>query len=269
MKSLMLVVVAWCVYGSAFAQERQDSTSVYAPIDQVIGVPPPEASEKPRRIVLSDPPSTQELVDLIVDAGGGVIDPFIAIQAITSKGENAVPGLAEILFSDSLFSTPVVAESDSGKTSSGGTQPRKILALFALEAIGTMDAYNAIIRSAIERAEIEIKGAALRAMGGSYYERALEDSTLVPDIGLLHILLMNVDDTTKVEQSLEPLGAIARRGFRRLTGLDLGDLSDSSKEILIDGRLTPLADYREAQWEKIRETLDWSKTEGRFLTHTK
>lgn len=147
----------------------------------------------------------------------GELDPFDVLPHVIARRDSAVQILSEI----------VNAEASSLPTGAGiRTDPTgrraRIYALQCLEGIGTVEAFEAVFAIASTHVDRELQALALRGLAVGFYRGSYQD-IMTPDKKLLHLFLMNVDDTTHVAQLGATVGSIARQGVVNWFGQDPGE----------------------------------------------
>ena len=214
---------------------------------------------------LSATPTLSEINKLFLLATQGKCDPFRTVLLVASKKDNAIPALKKF-----LFQPPGPTKDTSLKEIKN---PNKQYAIYALDAIGSQSAENALITTAQTNPDMEIRGLALKTLANNFYYRtknAAEQGIskgLQPNKGIVYLLLENADDTTYIAGSNEIMGKIAREGIKNWTGDDLGEIPSYSirvKEELKLGMI--MKQYRENWWKKNNDKIVWNKNSKKFDT---
>ena len=226
-------------------------------------------------------PTANDLRTAFISVCKGDTDLMQILPGIKKYGDAVIPSLFELL------DTPPVTPSDS--TPAAGTieipvdststedstqfiqvsaepfrsdNPDEALrqrqswyyAAMAIEGIGTDYAYSSLQRLAKSHQDKDVRGFAMNALSNSYYDKCISDSTR-PDPELLHIFIINIDDTTRVSTLQTTVGSIARGGMLRWTDIDFGQIVQPSAE---------KKKAREAWWQNVGSKMKWNKITGRF-----
>ncbi len=217
-------------------------------------------------LYLSDLPTVQELKRILVATGEGRLDPFLALPAAIGKGDAAVPSLDTVLFSD-----PIVeiihrkvriggGGPDAGSTMDVADTVRlnRLFAAMALEAIGSRASYPVLLSAVQRHDDVDIRGMALRALAGTFHEGERLEK-FIPDKELVHLLLVNVDDTTRVPYLQKSLGQIAREGLIAWLKQDFGEPQGKNRRLrdAKGGDRGSLAEYREEWWQLNASKISW------------
>jgi hypothetical protein len=223
---------------------------------------------------LSSVPSAQELTNAFVSVGRGRIDPFVVLPAIIAKGDTPVPALSTLLFSDSIIQ--VIRYQHLVKASGTDTgyvalpeydtlHPNKLYAAMALEGIGTQASYGVLFQAATQHTDPNVRGFALSALANTFHTSNYLPR-VAPDVELVHLLLKNVDDTTRVPFFQKSFGQIAREGLMNWTGLDMGDPQGLHTKVKVGASLvlTALSDLREQWWQANMKKVAWNTKTGCF-----
>lgn len=275
LQPLLCLVVLLCIVTGALQAQGIDTTKFKA--DPPANVPPPKSflvAGMKDTLWLSDSPTVLELTKVFAAPGKGALDPFLALQAVIAKGDSAVPVLELLLFSDpiaEIITTKILPVSSGGRAEGGEivtsdtVRPNQLYAVMALEAIGTKNAYPALFRAAQMHPNIDVRGIALNALAGTYYDGERLQK-FVPDKKLVHLFLSNVDDTTSVPHLTRSFGQIAREGLINWLGQDFGEPQGAAKR-LHDAKgmdRGSLGDYREQWWSSAASKITWNAGTMRF-----
>jgi hypothetical protein len=206
----------------------------------------------PSTLQLSPTPGTREVVAALLPVARGESDPFVALPRVIELGDSVVPALSTVLSADSCF-----AASEFNHPTIDEVRKTRLFGIASLEAIGTQSAFDVLFGIASSSSELEHRGAALRAIGSSYHTNAYLDFN-TPDKELIHLLILNLDDTTSVRSLQKSIGLMAREGLIAWMNLDPGDPQ---------GQGGPTGQSREAWWQSIRSSLKWDEASRLFRTN--
>lgn len=276
LQRLLCLVVLFCIVTGAILAQGIDTTKFKT--DPPASVPPSKSflvAGMKDTLWLSDSPTVLELTKIFAAPGKGKLDPFLALQAVTGKGDSAVSALELLLFSDPIAEIITTKNHHvPGGTRGEGIEivksdtvrPNHLYAAMALEAIGTKNAYPALYRAAQMHPNIDVRGIALNALAGTYHDGERLQK-VVPDKKLVHLFLSNVDDTTNVPQLAKSFGQIAREGLINWLGQDFGEPQGKSTR-LVDAKGVDrgsIVDFREQWWAANEKTLVWDSGSKMFI----
>jgi hypothetical protein len=220
---------------------------------------------------LSSAPTLGELTRVFAAPLKGGLDPFIALQAVIGKGEDAVAALDSLFWSDpvaELITTkggPGSRRSGELEQRSDTVRPSKLYAVMALEAIGSKGSYPVLFRLAQQHPNSDVRGLALNALATTFHEGDRLQN-FVPDKELVHLLISCVDDTATVPYLAKSFGEIARQGLISWLGQDFGEPQGTTKRLrdAKEGEGETLAEYREAWWRSNASKVAWNRETGKF-----
>jgi hypothetical protein len=224
---------------------------------------------------LSNVPSLFELTKIVAAPRQGGLDPFVALQAVISKGDGGVGALDSLLFSDPIAKI-ITTRLNPATGAAGGegremvisdtVRPNKLYAVMALEAIGSKTSYPVLVHLAQAHPNKDVRGIALNALANTYHEGE-RLQRFVPDKELVHLLLSNVDDTTSVPYLVKSFGQIAREGLITWLGEDFGEPVGKNRNLRdVKGAVSgTTAEYREIWWRQNTSRLSWDGEMRRFL----
>ncbi len=223
----------------------QDSTHV-----------PAEAYSEPARITekyaVSETPSIAELYDVLSRSGGEYKQ---AIGSIARRGDAAVPALVALL--DARF------EAITGENmASVVPPPDKCFAVYALEAIGTPKAADALTNIALTHSDPRVRAFAvdfLENRSADLYKSLHQE----PPLAILEALVFNLGDQQYTPELQSTLAASSQRALQKWLGLDFADASFRKDREAEDIMLTP-AEYAQKWWTEHRSDLVWSSASARF-----
>ena len=205
----MKYLLPWIVLCSAFsfAMAQTDSTSrTPFPGDPSVALPP-----------LLGTPGTREVATLLMPVARGDIDPFVALPMVIERGDSSVAALDSIMRYDGCFATV-----DTGKSDTLFHSKARLFAIICLEAIGTPNAYASLLQIAMNTSNLALRAASLKALGITYHLNGFVDQT-TPNKELIHLLLINADDTTFAPGIYKSVGQIAREGLIAWMNWDVGE----------------------------------------------
>lgn len=239
-----IVTAALIIYSMSLL--AQDSTNVSHPIQPVV----PSPVKGP---ILSTIPTEQELTDLFVS---GEISSQEAVKRAAEKGDNAISGLRQLLFSELTFGSQRYPD-DTGVSSAFKTYP-----VLALEAIGSPQATSALVEVANSQTNVEIQGIALNAIANTYYRTVRRDG-LIPDKTIVVPLVEHADDSRYVGYYQKAISQIVQDGIIQWLGMDFGDpqFEGARKE---GGKEISAAAYGRQWWQKNVTRLQWNPATGHF-----
>lgn len=243
---LRIVTAAFCI--SSFICVAQDSTGVVISDTHEKRLTPAEISESP---------TVGELTAAL--SRHRAIDPFVVVLKVASKGDNAVPALKQLLFSTPSVEEPRPINLQADVVDSieaPPASPDRLLAVVALETIGTPMAFAALFEAALDHPDERIRAHAINSLSTSYLYKS-QKGNFIPDKGVLHLLLRNADDNTFSAYFGKSTGDIAREGLKEWAGIDLGTLTL--------GRGTATVETREQWWLQNHDKIDWSDELKRFV----
>jgi hypothetical protein len=259
MKQLHLFII--CILLS-FSLYAQDTTLIDTP---PVGLAVPIS----HGTILSAQPAAQELADLFISACGGAMNPLDAVNLAVEKGDDAVAGLNELLFSETIHQSK--QSMDNPETDTVIIYPNKLFTVLALDSIGTQNAMTALIRAADVHTDPEIRGLALNAVANQYCQ--LTDTSKAkrvkfqPDKTAIRLLVDNAGDSTYIGYLQKTKDWISREALVQLLGLDFDDPQFKVKRNpLIKTKnefLTP-AQYAQQWWKENEKNISWNKETRRF-----
>lgn len=275
MKQIFVFIICGLLSLNLYAQDTaQVNTSL---IGQV--------APAPRDTFLTAQPTAQELADFFISACGGAMNPLNAVSIVAKKGENAVAGLTELLFNETIHSSKQLRNDQEFDTLI--IYPNKLFAVLALDSIGTQSAMVALLRTADIHPNPEIRGFALNAIADQYYQ--LTDTSKAkqvkfqPDTAVVRILVYNAGDSTYIGYLQKTIGRIVHEALVQLLGLDFSDpqfkearisaakgkvLNKSDEQLSSDevGEQPEVtaAKYAQLWWIENQETLSWNKETRHF-----
>jgi hypothetical protein len=217
----------------------------------------PDKGPKKDDIHISIKPTGDELTEEFRNTTTGIHDPFTVLSLVSSRKDDAVPGLDAF-----LFSVPKMKKkADTIQT----VEPNKQYGVLSLQRIGTPNAYAVLNKAALTHPDKEVRGRALACISINYYNRMRSDSA-APNMDYLRTLLQQCDDTTYVEFCHKRIGEIARIGIKNWTGRDYGVLSLKDKTIKMDKDKPPLtmAQYRAWEWDNVFAKFKWDKKNAKY-----
>jgi hypothetical protein len=207
---------------------------------------------------LSIAPGAQELADLFISAGGEIDE---AMKAVAGKGENAVEGLTQLLFSETI-------------TGSQGDQfgemvlpVNKVYAVLALEAIACDSGGNALSTAALiqvanSHTNPEIRGVALNSIANVYYKKVVHEK-LLPNMNVIGALVQNASDTTFVFHYQRPIDQIVQEGLIHWLGLDFGDPQFYDMRTK-NGKKTSVEEFCKHWFKDYKQKLIWNNETNHF-----
>jgi hypothetical protein len=219
-------------------------------------------TKTPNEIQLFQIPATNEMIRPLVDVALGYKDPFVALPEVIRMGDRAVPVL-EGLLTDPAFCKP---SSKNDTLRSCG-----ILAVSALEAIGTQAAYNVLVQTVQMHPDTDVRASALKALAVTYHGSDQLEK-FVPDKDILHLFLQCVDDTTQGALQSKCLGGIARDGLINWLGRDFGEprgmstmvVNPSTASASTAGKITTVESH-ESWWQTHAGNIVWNSSSGCFI----
>jgi hypothetical protein len=213
--------------------------------------------------LFSSHPSVQEIAAVFGRAGAEGVEPITIVQQLISGGGAVVPVLVNLITPDSMIPPSQLA--DSGNVARPPL-PNRVLAIYALDGIGSVDAYTALMQIGASHREVEIRAASLNALANSYLDK-VKSGMLRADTGVVHTFLRHVDDAAEVTSLRHSVANISREGLRRWLNLDLGTTIQSEYSLAVDKVPQTLssADYWEYWWSVNSPNLVWTTNVGKFL----
>ncbi|MGB2869517.1 MAG: hypothetical protein WBD36_13765 [Bacteroidota bacterium] len=214
--------------------------------------PPPAVIRGP---LLSASPTPQELADLFTT---GEIGHSEGIERAVEKGNSAVEGLRELLFSQTLRG------SQQEYADSGGLPPNKIFAVLALEKIGTSAAFEVLTEAAVSYVNVEIRGLSIQALSKSCYQHARKGE-FIPLTSVVAALIQNLDNPTFIAATQGPVSQIAQEGLVRWLGLDFGDPQFREARKIDKGEAEiSAAEYARQWWQRNADKIAWNGVSKHF-----
>jgi hypothetical protein len=201
----------------------------------------------------SRPPAVRDVISILQPSALGVADPFLAIPKLIDWGDSVVESVDSILWQDGVFAA-------TGELESCATTREKIrlFSVLVLEGIRTQLALNALINLAANVSSVELKAAAVSAIGMSFrQERYLINC--IPDKELVNVLLKNIDDTVSVPSMHKTIGQLSREAFLAWTNRDAGEPQGEMSRVAATGSdgSIPLQKLREIWWASKRDQVTW------------
>ena len=214
---------------------------------------------------ISAAPTEQELAELFIFACNGEMNPLDAVDLAVEKGENAVAGLTELLFSQINYSTkPKPADLPDSIIF---IAPNRIFPVLALEKISTPGAIAALLRAAESHPNIEIRGIALNSIAKTYNDKIPKED-ITPDKVIISVLMGSVEDSTYIGYLQKTTGQIAEEGLLQWLGKDFGELQiDEAKEKVGDKEPVvrmSVSEYRRQWMQENEKNLVWNKEKKKF-----
>ena len=206
------------------------------------------------QIAFSPVPSSEELKAQFTAAIRAESDPFEVLRAVAYRENDAVPGLVVLL------NEPVDPNATTEVT--GREEKIKVIAIMALESIGTETAYSALVSVACLGSS-ECRGIALNALSTAYYERVRAEGW-APEKEIIHVLLAGADDPSEIAHLNTTVAATARGGLKTWIGWDLGDSVEKTITVGKDAKTYAIAEYREIVWRDVENRLNWNPDLGKF-----
>jgi hypothetical protein len=253
MKTLLLIAALMVLTGTAFSQDTPPVTDKpnMNPVKPFVPIK-----------LLSAHPTTQEIIGVLAVAGTPGVEPVEIVQELVAAGPSVVTALA------SLITPDTVACPLQPTDSVGVVKPRlanRVLAVYALDAIGSQDAYAAIMQIGAIHKEIEIRAASLNALSHGYLDK-VRPGALKADKGVIYIFLKNVDDPTEVPSLRLSIAQIAREGMRRWLNWDLGVALQSQYRLVINKASTIMSspEYWDYWWKLNSPKIVWAANSGQF-----
>lgn len=171
------------------------------------------------QLPLSLTPTCQELINLFQSVGNQ-IDQDAAAIVVASKGDSAVPALSQILSLETIPNPhPMSIDTGNGKVP---FTYGKLMAITALEKIGSPKAFSVILLTADSYGISEVRASALNSVATSYHDKALK-GILTPNPQVLGTLINSVDDSTYIWFLHKTIGHVASEGVLSWMGIDFGD----------------------------------------------
>jgi hypothetical protein len=213
---------------------------------------------------LSTVPDAVQLTNLFSKIASGQRDPFQSIPFIASRGNNTLPALQSIL-------TGQINQTDSITA-----QKNSLYAVMVLEAIGTTQAFSAMIQIASQDFDPEVRGAAMNSLANVYNQIA-QGKQIITNDTIVMVFALNADDTTQVKSLQMSIGKIACEGIFNWTGLQWQEPMTAAQEAMVDSTAAQIsgvlirgqqrqaaAEAHRQWWEENRNRLQWNPLIGRF-----
>jgi hypothetical protein len=210
-----------------------------------------QSQEDTLAVQLSSSPGAQEVVAILLPVAKGEHDPFAVLPRVIELGDSVVPALASIL-------SGYVPSATGGALTISTDEMKRIraYAIASLEAIGTQSAFTVLFGIASSTGDVDHRGAALRAIGIAFHMNAYLDSN-TPDSEIIHLLVLNVDDTTFVAGYQKTIGQIAREGLIEWMNWDPGEPQLNFPQA---------ASMRELWWQSLKDQISWD-LDSRLFKH--
>jgi hypothetical protein len=274
MKQIYLFIVCILFSLSLYAQ---DSMQVNTP---PVSVEAPASHDS----ILSAQPTAQELADLFISACGGTMNPLDAVGLAAEKGESAVAGLTELLFSETIHGSKQPVNNPAVDTIV--IYPNKLYPVLALDSIGTQNAIAALLRAADVHTNPEVRGFALNAIANQYCQfidtSKAKRIKFQPDKMVIRILVNNAGDSTYIGYLQKTIDRIAHEALVQLLGMNFGDpqfkearIKAAKGKVKMTGeQLSPdqvegqpeetAANYARLWWNENEKNLSWNKETRHF-----
>lgn len=246
-----LILLTVCTF--AFAQDTP-------PITNKPNLNPGGSAMIPK--LFSANPTANEIASVLESAGNGAVEPMRVVQELIAGGSSLVPVLADVIAPDSLV--PPSQPGDSGKVRRPALANR-VLLIYALDGIGSADAYSTIMRIGAPHPDAEIKGASMNALVHTYLAK-VRSGALKPDCEVVHALVARADDPAFAKSLGRSVAWIAREGIRSWLNWDLGVFIRFQYKTVVNAvAITmPSAQYWEYWWSQNKPKIAWADNLGRF-----
>ncbi len=213
---------------------------------------------------ISSIPSAAQLINLFNKMGSGKRDPFQTIPIIASQGNNAIPALQSIL------------DGQINQTDSIAAQRNSLYVVMVLEAIGTAQAFTALMHIASQDYDPEIRGHAMNTLAAVYNQIA-QGNRIITNDSIIMLFAFNADDTTQVKFLQKSIGKIACEGIFNWTGVEWEEPMTASQEAAADSitrkvsvlpvkrrQRQEIAEAHRQWWQDNRHRFTWNPLIGRF-----
>jgi hypothetical protein len=219
-------------------------------------VTPPLSDNQP-----TTAPGSRDVLRLLLPAAQGLSDPFAAIPNVLDCGDSATKSLHDIALLDTCFA--------SGEFVSSSKEEKRHARLFAIVCLGSLassDGYRALLGIASNTQDPDVKCEALTALGIAYHRNSFLDLNK-PDTNLIHLLLMNLDDTSYLVRVQKSIGQVAREGLMEWTGRDFGEPQGRTLQVSVsDPKVrTPLYLARQLWWDEMARKVSWDANNRQFV----
>jgi hypothetical protein len=269
MKKTISVLIVYISSCNLFAQSTAQITTQQG-----------QVSINTQSSLLSAQPSAQELTDFFVSASSGAMNPLAAVTLVANQGENAVPGLTTLLFSNAYkCSIPQSTINQSALYSVNPVDssveqtkliPNKVFVVLALQAIGTPNAVTTLLKAAGINSNPEIRGFALHALNNTFYTDTSKTQlgSSPPDTAIIRVLITSSNDSTYIGYLQKHIYEISQDGLMCWLGKDFGGPEfDAARTI--NGTKMAVNDF-EQYWLKINEPkLKWNYSTRHFEVQNK
>lgn len=219
------------------------------------------------KVELSTVPTAQEVTDALIYAERGRLDPALVMQSIIECGDKAIPALSEVISNDSLFGshTRFNAEmQNDDPTTKRWPHASKVLAVQALEGIGSKKSFDEILKLLRSNIDPQICGTCIASLGMSYHEFVV-NSKSVPDSSTIRVLLLFSCDTTSIEWAGKRTGELASEGLSLWLDWPLKGKLGQPKSLKVNpGKTSSAGEVLANWWEVSKSRFRWNEGSAKY-----